>query len=256
MLVTSPSAEAASAYGVVRQAVPVYRSAAAAGGAVVADRCGQVRSLEFIALPGTPFRVMRDLGPTVEVTTPAYTPPAGVRLFVRSAFLEFSASELPPRPAPRPDAAKITETLRSAVGLPYVWGGNLRQGVEGRYRGLDCSGLLYEATNGFTPRNTSDLVSFGEPVAVAGLTAEQIAARLRPLDLIVWNGHLIVVLDRDSAIESILRCGAPGNGGVTITPLRQRLRHLLKQRSPADTWPPGGGTAQLFVVRRWFEGQY
>lgn len=118
--------------------------------------------------------------------------------------------------------------------------------------GVDCSGLLYEATNGWTPRNTSQLVSFGSAVTIAGNSIHQIAAALKPLDLIVWNGHVLIVLDKSSIIESRLACDQPGNGGVIISPLKQRLAEIMKTRRPADIWPAGHSRQALFVVRRWY----
>ena len=234
-----------------QQAAPVYHSAAAARTTPEADSCGQVRELEFIALSGTPFTVARRMQQAVEVSTPEYWAPDAVHLFVHQRFLEFQATKPPPRTVAIPQKSVVISTLRSAVGLPYVWGGNLRQGVEGKYKGLDCSGLLYEATNGFTLRNTADLVSFGAAVPVAGMTADQIAAGLHPLDLLVWKGHVIIVVDRETAIESALHCGQPGQGGVVATPLKKRLQELMKTRTPADRWPEGAAKAALFVVRRW-----
>ena len=87
---------------------------------------------------------------------------------------------------------------------------------------------------------------------VAGKTAEVIARLLEPLDLIVWNGHVIIVLDRDMVIESRLECGRPGNGGVRATPLKQRLAEIMRTRRAADVWPKGSTQRDLFVVRRWF----
>lgn len=245
------ASEPAPGYAVARQAVPVYNSIAAARTVPETDSCGQVRELEFIALPGTPFTVVRRTQQVVEVTTPEYRTPDAVRLFVHQSFLEFRATAPPPRTVPFPEKSAVISALRSAVGLPYVWGGNLRQGVEKKYRGLDCSGLLYEATNGFTLRNTADLVSFGVAVPVAGLTADQIVASLRPLDLLVWKGHVVIVLDGETAIESALHCGQPGHGGVKTTPLKKRLLDLMKTRNPADRWPEGATKAALFVARRW-----
>lgn len=245
------ASESALKYAVARQSAPVYHSVAAARTAPEADNCGQVRELEFIALPGTPFTVVRRTQQVVEVTTPEYRAPDAVRLFVHQSFLEFRAAEPPPRTVALPEKSAVISALRSAVGLPYVWGGNLRHGVEGRYKGLDCSGLLYEATNGFTLRNTADLVSFGVAVPLAGLTADQIVASLRPLDLLVWKGHVVIVLDGETAIESALHCGQPGHGGVKTTPLKKRLLNLMKTRDPADQWPEGAAKAALFVARRW-----
>lgn len=247
---------------VARAALPVYNSveAAASGLPSEPDHCGQVRELEFIALPGTPFRVVREIVSgqqlALEVTSEAYRPPDGVRLFIPGAPVT-RVSAPATRPAiSLPDQIELLRMLRSAQGLPYVWGGNLRSGVstatvDGLFAGLDCSGLLYEATKGYTPRNTADLVYFGQTVPIAGLNKQQVISRLRPLDLIVWKGHVLIVLDHDEVIESILQCGQPGNGGVIRTPLGQRLEEIMARRSGVDHWPTSDDKSRLFVVRRW-----
>lgn len=248
-------------YAVATAPTPVYNSPQTAANSAPppADRCGQVRQLEFIAFTGTPFAVVAETThnqqSVLEVTTPSYRPPPGVRLFVAANNLERRAAH-PPLPSPPPaDTKEIVRCLRSAVGLPYIWGGNLRQGISmgqiRTYAGLDCSGLLYEATGGLTPRNTADLVAYGQAVPINGLSLDQLVVRLKPLDLIVWQGHVVIVADRDEAIESVLLCGQPGSGGVRLTPLRQRLKEIMVSRKGVDSWPKQGGKQQLFVVRRW-----
>ena len=39
-------------------------------------------------------------------------------------------------------------------------------------------------------------------VHLDGLSTAEIVGRLEPLDLIVWNGHVLIVLDRHRLIES------------------------------------------------------
>jgi cell wall-associated NlpC family hydrolase len=159
--------------------------------------------------------------------------------------------------------------LKASIGSPYVWGGNIQGGVaelielfyggevqaEARRQltlaGLDCSGLLYHATGGWTPRNTSQLVSYGRGVQIAGKSAEAIAGLLEPLDLIAWNGHVMVVLDRNTVIESRLECEKQGKVGVLTTTLRLRLAEIMRTRRPADQWPAAGKQRDVFVVRRW-----
>jgi len=236
------------------------------------DRCGQVRELEFIALPGTSFKLLREIrnnGSTVyQVETSDYPTPVNGALYVESRFIEQRTGQPPARARELPGRQQIISDLKGAIGSPYVWGGNLQQGVNelseffyhgtagtGKQEilaGLDCSGLLYQATLGWTPRNTSQLISFGTGLAIAYKTAGEIARLLEPLDLIVWNGHVIIVLDKETAIESRLECGQPGNGGVVTTPLRQRLAEIMRTRRPVDSWPMGGKQRDLFVVRRWF----
>jgi hypothetical protein len=75
---------------------------------------------------------------------------------------------------------------------------------------------------------------------------------LEPLDLIVWNGHVLIVLDRQTVIESRLECGKNGNGGVMTTVLKQRLTEIMRTRRPVDSWPTAGKQRDVFVVRRWF----
>jgi hypothetical protein len=87
---------------------------------------------------------------------------------------------------------------------------------------------------------------------VAGKGAGELARLLEPLDLIVWNGHVIIVLDRKTVIESRLECVGPGHGGVVTTPLLQRLEEIMRTRRPLDSWPKGSKQRDGFVVRRWF----
>lgn len=271
----------AERYGVALSVAPVFNtsrlgSVPGEGGrrTLKTDRCGQVRELEFIALPGTVFRVMEDLrhdeATVYRVETDDYPVPAGVSLYLDSRFIGLSRERPPSRPRSLPGRETIISALRAAVGAPYTWGGNVRQGVveptgaphhpqfsgeAGMLQtlaGLDCSGLLYEATGGWTPRNTSDLVAFGRGIPVAGKSAGEIAGVLEPLDLIVWSGHVLIVLDLEMVIESRLECGKPGNGGVVTTSVRRRLAEIMKTRKPSDVWPPGGKGRDVFVVRRWF----
>lgn len=275
-VVTIP-AEAAE-YATARSATPVMNTPdlkAVFGGAtgrdLKVDRCRQVHELEFIALPGTLFSVLEKQstgsGDIYQVATDEYLTPLNVRLYVDSRFLSPVPSVARPRKRTLPPLNEITASLRSMVGMPYVWGGNVPGGVpelaawyftgiaaDGSWTlsGLDCSGLLYHATGGWTPRNSAQLISYGRGVAVAGRKNAEISALLQPLDLIVWNGHVIIVLDRQTTIESRLVCGAAGNGGVVLTPLPQRIAEITRTRRPVDSWPAGSENRKVFVVRRWY----
>ena len=232
-------------------------------GAIKLDPCLGVRPIEFVALAGTLFFVQEALekdGIAVyRVSSSDYPYPAKNGLFVDARFVrKWGGGPLAERKRHLPELPEIQRRLLAAVGKPYVWGGNVKDGVpllrklypEGEsLPGVDCSGLLYEATDGFTPRNTSSLVSFGEAVPVAGLSAEEVAGMLKPLDLLVWNGHVMMVLDRDSIIESRMGCG--GRSGVMLTPIKDALRELMKSRKPVQRYPEGGAAARSFVVRRW-----
>ena len=126
-------------------------------------------------------------------------------------------------------------------------------------KGLDCSGLLYEATNGCTPRNTSSLISFGEPVQIATLDSDQIIQSLQTLDILVWKGHVIIVLDKDRAIESRLDYDTTreGNqGGVRIRTLKDVVDETLGTRVPVNEYTDVvEGGKKKFVVRRWYTGE-
>lgn len=269
----------AASYAVARSAAPVLNTPAFStvfggtdGKTLKTDRCGQVRELEFIALPGTAFRLLDEIGhngtTVYRVETDEYPAPAGTGLYLDSRFMEIRNAKPVNRKLELPPRDKILSSMKDAIGSPYVWGGNLRQGVaelatmfyhapvgsRQLLAGVDCSGLLYEATSGWTPRNTSQLVSFGTGMPIAGKTAEALIRELKPLDLIVWKGHVIIVMDGGTVIESRLECGSKGSGGVVATPLRQRMAEIMRLRRPADSWPTDGRQRDVFVVRRWMEG--
>ncbi|EID53464.1 C40 family peptidase [Saccharomonospora xinjiangensis] len=102
--------------------------------------------------------------------------------------------------APNETAAKAVRAAISQLGVPYVWGGTAR-GV-----GLDCSGLT--------------MTSYGE----AGLEIPRLAQQqtvgaevpsqdqLLPGDLVVWSGHVAMVVGDGLMIEA----GDP----VQIGPIR------------------------------------
>ncbi|MGD0587089.1 MAG: peptidoglycan endopeptidase, partial [Oryzomonas sp.] len=216
-------------------------------------------------VPGSATTVYR-------VETDDYPAPDGISLYVESRFIELRDERPPARIRTLSSRERIIAALKEVIGSPYVWGGNVPEGVNAligtlypagaplddrikrriTLAGVDCSGLLYQATGGWTPRNTSQLVFYGTGVAVEGKDAQEIAESLQPLDLVVWGGHVIIVLDRNTAIESRLACGRPANGGVVTTPLQQRLTEIMRTRRPVNAWPVKGKQEGIFVVRRWF----
>lgn len=126
----------------------------------------------------------------------------------------------------------ILSKLKKALGQPYIWGGNWGRGIleiKDLYKseisrplenswtlsGVDCSGLLYEATNGFIPRNTSDLMHFGDKISSL--------ENIKPLDIIIWPGHVIILLEPNLVIESLL------GKGVIETPLHDRLQQIAEK---------------------------
>ena len=191
------------------------------------DSQGLLRPLEMIALPGTVFKMIIKINRyTFEVTTGDY--PHGP-VYIDSRFTTSSLEKLPERKKSLPPRETILSRLRNSLGLPYVWGGNWGRGISEirslysptipaklepiwTLSGLDCSGLLYEATDGYTPRNTSELLTFGE--LIPSIDA------LKELDMIVWSGHVMILLSSTILIESLY------GKGVILTPLKKRLIEL------------------------------
>jgi len=249
------------------------------GNTVRLDKSGLIREMETILFPGSALEVHGIYSfpecQIFRVTTSEYPFPSKNGYFVDSRFVKKVDGKPPPRKKFLPSPALFSCRLKSAVGAVYIWGGNWRFGIPKMLewfppkcrkigwefklwtlRGTDCSGLIYQASKGFTPRNASALVSFGKPIPISGLDADAIANRLEPFDLIVWHSHVVIVLDREHVIQSrpdhdVVTDRNPG--GVRIDPLRKYLRELLKERTPVDFYSdkaPGKGNK--FVVRRWY----
>ena len=105
-------------------------------------------------------------------------------------------------------------------------------------RGLDCSGLLFEATLGATPRNSSQLVLFGKSISL-----NYLQDTLRPLDMIVYPGHVLFVRDRNTIIES------KSPFGVRTVPIGERMQELLESRSLVNNWSPETPPKSLIIRR-------
>lgn len=225
------------------------------GASLPLDEQGLIRAVETVAFPNTKFKIVKEIDPfTLQVETEDY--PCSP-LFVDKRFLSFEGKERKKR---MPSQAQILDHLNSLVGARYIWGGNQSHGIPEllhyyppksfldekmqalwTLKGVDCSGLIYEATNGMVPRNTSWLVQFGQPVAIENLPLQKIATLVQPLDLIVWPGHVIIALDSKHCIES------RPQSGVAVQPLLERLVSINRQPSlqPAK---------DHFVIRRWYFG--
>ncbi len=93
--------------------------------------------------------------------------------------------------APNETAAKAVRAALSQLGVPYVWGGTAR-GV-----GLDCSGLTM-----------TSYLEAGQAVGAEVPSQDQ----LLPGDLVVWSGHVAMVIGDGLMIEA----GDP----VSINPIR------------------------------------
>lgn len=269
----SNQSSAQNRYAVTLSPAPVLNSpdfrsvfGGADGLTLKTDNQGLVRELEFIAFEGTVFEIIDEVynldNEIYNVKTDDYD--YGLNLFVDSRFVKIVDKKPIKDPKKLPSRDKIYEFLDRAVGYKYCWGGNYVKGIdkmlefyrpgglitdETKYiwtlKGCDCSGLMYEATNGFTERNTNKLVYSGDAVQIEGLSAEEIWNKLKPLDMIVWNGHVIYVYDENTAIQSAL-----SKGGVVKTDLLETLRNVMKNRIPVNDYDLS--RKDRFVVRRWY----
>ncbi len=222
------------------------------------DNQGLLREIELVALKGTIIKMIEKCeGFVWRVEISNYPADA---LYADQRFLEeLEALALEKKPV-LPSLETVMERMVKLVGLPYIWGGNWSAGIPAllalyppsdeisddlrtlwALKGVDCSGLLYEATDGFTPRNTSELIHYGSPVLIENKSVTEIQKLVRPLDLIVWKGHVVIVVDSEKTIES------RHLHGVVIAPLKDRLKEVLQTRTPKNSWSDGNH----FVIRRW-----
>ncbi len=187
--------------------------------------------METIAFPGTKFKCVSKISDNIfQVETSEY--PSTAPLYVDSRFLQAAPADAPERVKKLPYIDQILGWIEAREGLRYFWGGNWEAGIpeilefypflkdashedrdDAICRGLDCSGILYQATDGYTPRNTSDLIHFGREVPIE---------EIKPLDLLAWNGHVIMVRSPTTLIES--RIGQ----GVIISSFEQRYPEILE----------------------------
>jgi len=208
---------------------------------------------EFVALKETIFQIEevleQDQALIYKVSCSFY-PKKG--LYIDSRFTkQTNQFKIPKMPEPQ----NILERIKKMKGLPYVWGGNWSAGVPDllsfyppkkqidlktqilwTLKGVDCSGLLYEATDGASPRNTHQLIYFGSSL--------KNLSDLQPLDMIVYPGHVLFVLDNQTIIESKFPYG------VIERSLTERLDEILKTRQKVDEWDPILDPEKHFTVRR------
>ncbi|PWU16534.1 MAG: hypothetical protein C5B45_00405 [Chlamydiae bacterium] len=226
------------------------------GRSIPLDEQGLMRGLETILLPGSSLILKQKISEHIwRIETPSYS---GEKLYIDKRLINEKPSIEQPS---KLTSQKICETLKELKGTPYLWGGNWPLGIDEMLnlyppafavnffslspkiqnawllKGVDCSGLLYYATNGHTPRNTSDLVNYGKTVSLK----KEIVQIIEPLDLIVWKGHVIIVIDKETCIESTME------NGVHLRSLSERVKEVLKTRKPVNENP----SDDSFVIRRW-----
>jgi hypothetical protein len=211
-----------------------------------------LESFEFIALKHMRFEVLDQIKPHIlQIQWPQYS---ATPLYVDQRFCQSIPFSHPPTPEPF-SPKTILQHMESRVGIPYVWGGNWANGVPEMLlyyppqqpldkqteifwtlQGLDCSGLLFEATQGATPRNTSHLLRFGKSLSPS--------EELKPLDMIIYPGHVLFVRDENTIIES------KSPYGVRICSLQQRMEELSQTRRPLLQPDPRENKDSYFTIRR------
>lgn len=245
---------------------------------------GQIADLDWTALPWTVFRILGtttdDAGNMIyEVySRESYNVlPKWQSYYIDARFVTYSATKPTERAPVSRSADEIIAKMYEAEWTIYVrWGNNYkwfnelkdiyqpqwpladRYDQKWRLNGVDCSGLVYEASDGILPRNTSQQITHGYSVPIKWKSVEEIKSLVQPLDLIVWKGHVIIVVDSETTIESRwdydLSTSRP-EWWTRVRPLDEVLRETMSYRVPVndyinDTAPAG---KEKFVIKRWFE---
>lgn len=219
------------------------------GDEIPLDERGLPLHYEFVALKGATFQVSNQFPPIYQVSCSFYPKK---ELYIDSRFTKPTKTLSKPQ---MPNPELILERMEKMIGTAYVWGGNWSAGIPEMLKfypparpishkshilwtlkGVDCSGLLYEATQGASLRNTSQLVYFGEPVTDL--------SQLKPLDMIVYPGHILFVFNAYCSLESLFP------HGVVKRNLAERLDELLKTRQFVDRWESALSPHKYFTIRR------
>ncbi len=238
------------------------------GSSVKLDNRGLIGEMEFIAFPGTVFNISEIIEFSdknlkyYKVSTDDYQYKGN--FYIDSRFVNTYDEKPNGRIIEKPNQSDVLKFMKSLIGYPYMWGGNYADGIYTMLnfyqpkseidtrtknlwilKGVDCSGLLYQSTAGFTPRNTSSLLNYGEAVNIEDKTLEEIIPALKPLDLIVIKGHVIIVLDENTTIES-----SPDKG-VHTSELKIRLSRIMEDHKPVNEFGKRMWKNKEFVIRRW-----
>jgi hypothetical protein len=246
---------------------------------IARDKSNLVREIEAQTFPGTVWKIKEKLNTNnidvYKAQTPEYwNTPEDFYFYidarsVKTKFIRPKARKLilPSKEKLLEKLYRIKEETQKEL-IPYVWGGNILEGIPDNknfydknnsfedlnnwdkkqflLQGLDCTGLIYYITNGYTPRNSSWWRTFGDPVEIEDQNIEQIISSVEPLDVIVHQGHVLMILNKEETIESRLSKG----GGVVVTPIRERFEELFETKVPLNHAPAGRSENSWFVIRR------
>lgn len=240
------------------------------------DNWRQVAPTETILLPGSVVEVKQAIERVWRIVTPEYFSKSPLYMDP-SSIIRLSSHMLTRVERLLPSIDAIITRMRSQVGQRYIWWGNTPDGIHemlGKYgpipdsqeekekmifKGFDCSGLLYWATNGATPRNTSDLLSYGAWVDIENKSIEDIIKTLKPLDIIVWgiSWHCLIVLKNGEVIDSSVNWWTEWlysePNGVRIRNIDDVLSDIMSgpdARMPTNNYATSD-QSKAFVVHRW-----
>jgi hypothetical protein len=258
-------------FAITRHPTPVLTTAAFKdcfgaedGSSLPLDEQQLLRPVEMILFTHSKIELLENMNDSIwKIRTKEY--PSKHPLYVDERFLTHVEPSFSERERPALSRKEILDRLNEQVGVRYIWGGNWPLGVPQmlhwyqplakcdtlspllldtwQLKGVDCSGLLYFATEGSTPRNTSELVSWGESIEIENKPALAIVKELKPLDLIVWKGHVLIALNSHTLIES--KAGA----GVITHAAEERLSEILHTRRAVDKYDT---SEPCFVIRRFY----
>lgn len=172
------------------------------------DEFHLVRDVETVLLPGSVLTILDEKEGVCEIVTEEYTSVKPLYIDVR--FINKVDTKPESRKKILSSKKVMLERLKTFPSLPYIWGGNVPEGIPSllslyppkralstfeyfywQLKGVDCSGLLYWLTNGSSPRNTAEIIA----------TYPEVKS-LKPLDLIAWKGHVLIALPNNQVIES------------------------------------------------------
>lgn len=231
--------------------------------------------LEFVAPVWTSFQIIKELQDskwnTIYQVSPDVWRYKSNRLFIDARFVTLTNQKPVFRKPQLPSKIQIIKNLLALQWKPYVRGGSYGEWIaqmlifyptikklterEKQYWMLawvDCSGLLHEATDGYTPKNTRQLALYWNAVKIAWLDRDQIIKLVEPLDIIVWPGHVIIVWTTNYTIESTIDADIKkkwNQSWVVVRKLPQVLDEILwyRKKKPLDNIDDAKNG---FVIRR------
>ena len=238
------------------------------------DRFGEIDAVEHIAPAGTVFQIHEYRWDVVRITTDEYPFSHNRQLFIHKDFVSKKSRIKPvPQEKIQPSKEEILRKLKSIEGADYVWGWNIPEGIpqllqsfppsaeisekiknQWMLKWVDCSGMIYWASNWVTPRNTSAIVNFWRAVEIEWKKLEEITKELKPLDIIVWRGHMLVIYDGNYTIESAVSYLDWSKWWVRLRKIEDSLWEILRSKTPVNNYDNSiYGNTQRFVIRRWIE---